>query len=259
MTSALLVRAAAGLLPPALNERFCAEWSAELQVVRSQVGRGAALSFAGALVPAAVRTTIDLRSDDKESYAELSVAALCALPPMVFLLVFSVANNIWIMVGAALLAIVGILLSAHGLWRHDGRVLESMSSRVGLVLVLLGAISGMILVGRLPELAPVDPDEVIPRDIPNAAIPVGFFFLVVARYTGRLQRRFQRLSFWILAPGAAGAVAVAIVNAANSSGVSSVLSLLYGVPILGLAWASYVIAGRSSGSVDREPDALAAV
>ena len=49
----------------------------------------------------------------------------------------------------------------------------------------------------------------------------------------------------ILAPGAAAAVLVAIINAANSSGVSAFLSLLYGVPILGLAWAAYKIAGRS--------------
>ena len=204
-----------------------------------------------------MRTTVELRADDETSYAELSIAALCALPPVVFLLAYGAWNDVWVLVAAQSLSFFGILLAAHGLWSNDGRVLDSFSSRVGLVFVLLGAVFGIVLVEGLPELAPINPDEVIPSEIPNATIPIGFFLLVVASYMGRLQRRLQLIALVILAPGAAAAVVVAIVNAVNSSGISSVLSLVYGVPILGLAWASYVIAGRSRTSADEVPKTVA--
>ncbi len=245
MVSDLLARVAAALLPSDLHQRYRDEWLAELNVVRDTAGRGAAVSFAGALFPAAVRTTLDTRADDETAYGEMAIAALCALPPVLFLLGFGLFQNLWVLVIAQTLSLIGILLCSHGMWRNEGRLLDTVSPRIGLVCVMVGAIAGIVLIESNPALAAVRPDEVIPSEIPNALIPIGFFLLVAAQYTGRWRRRFHQAAFVILAPGAAAAVLVATINAANSSGASAFLSLLYGVPILGLAWAAYVIAGRS--------------
>ena len=257
MIYTIFVRAAAALLPPNLYGRYRDEWTAEAHIVRHQQGQLAALGFAGSLVPAAARTTLQVRSNDKSSYAELSIAALCALPPVVFLVVYGVLSGVWVLAGAQSLSLLGIVLAAHGLWQNDGRVLDSMSSRFGLVLALVGATLGIVLVENLPALAAINPDEVIPSEIPNATIPIGFFVLVVASYFEQKQRRLQLIALAILAPGGAAAVIVAAVNAVNSSGISSVLSLLYGVPVLGLAWASYIIADRSRSDPGQTPETLA--
>ena len=239
------VRLAAALLPTDLQARYSQEWEAELRVVRDSDGRGAAVGFATSLVPAAVRTTIEVRSSSETAYAEMSIAALCGLPPVLFLLWFGAANNVWLLVGAQTLSFLGIFLVAHGLWHNEGRLLDSLSPRIGLIFIVIGATSGQILIDNLPALAPINPDEVISSVIPNATIPIGFFLLVVANYFRRFRRRLQLVALVILAPGAAAAVLVAIVNAANNGGISAVVSLIYGLPILGLAWASYKIAGRS--------------
>lgn len=245
MLSRSCVRLAAALLPTDLQARYSQEWKAELRVVRDSDGRGAAVGFASSLVLAAVRTTLDTSADDETAYGEMAIAALCALPPVLFLLGFGLFQNLWVLVIAQTPSLIGILLCSHGMWRNEGRLLDTVSPRIGLVCVMVGAIAGIVLIESNPALAAVRPDEVIPSEIPNALIPIGFFLLVAAQYTGRWRRRFHQAAFVILAPGAAAAVLVAIINAANSSGASAFLSLLYGVPILGLAWAAYVIAGRS--------------
>ena len=246
MTTGLLVRVAAVLLPRGLYERFLSEWMAEVHAVRESDGAGAAFAFAGSLLPAAVRTTLEVRSENETAYAELAIAALCALPPVLFLLGFGLFESAWSIVFAQTPSLIGILLVAYGMWRNEGRLLDTVAPRIGLVCVIVGAIGGIILVENNPALAAVRPVEVIPSEIPNALIPIGFFLLVAAQYTGQWRRRLQLGALWILAPGAAAAVLVGIINAVNSPGISSAfLSLLYGVPILGLAWAAYVIAGRA--------------
>lgn len=244
MTSALFVRLAAALLPRELQKRYRREWNAELRVVREHAGRSAGIGFASSLVPAAVRTTLDVQTKDESAYTELIVAALCGLPPVIFLLGFGVVQGVWQLALAEAVGLMGILLVAYGLWRNHGR-LDSLVPRLGLVLTLIGASFGIFLVEQLPELAAINPDEVIRSEIPNASIPVGFLLLVIANARGRRRRGLHFLSLLVLAPGCAAAVIVAIINAANSSGTSVVLSLLYGVPIVGLAWASYAIAGRT--------------
>ena len=246
MTAVLLVRVAAVLLPSGLYDRFLSEWQAELHAVRESHGAGAAFVFAGSLLPAAVRTTLEVRSENESAYAELAIAALCALPPVLFLLGFGLFESAWSIVFAQTPSLIGILLVAYGMWRNEGRLLDTVAPRIGLVCVIVGAIGGIILVENNPALAAVRPVEVIPSEIPNALIPIGFFLLVAAQYTGQWRRRLQLGALWILAPGAAASVLVGIINAVNSPAISSAfLSLLYGVPILGLAWAAYVIAGRA--------------
>ena len=239
-----VIGVAVSLLPVVLHDRFREEWTAEMQVVRATEGRRAAVSFVGSLIPAAVRTTMEVRKGGETAYSEMSIAALCGLPPVLFLLWFGAFHDVWILFLGQSFSLIGILLVAHGFWRTEGRLLDSMGSRVGIFCTIVGATSGQILVDNVPELAPINPDEVISSVIPNAIIPIGFVLLVVANYTGRLRRRLQLAALILLAPGAAASGVVAVVNAASNGGISAFVSLLYGVPILGLAWASYVIAGR---------------
>lgn len=245
MLAGLFVRLAAALLPRDLHARYCQEWEAELHVLRDECGWRAGLGFAISLLPAAARTTMEVRSTGETAYAEMSLAALCGLPPVLFLLGYGATQNVWILVVAQTLNFLGIFLVAHGLWHNEGRLLDSLSPRIGLIFIVIGATSGQILIDNLPALAPINPDEVISSVIPNSTIPIGFFLLVVASYFRRFRRRLQLVALVILAPGAAAAVLVAIVNAANNGGISAVVSLIYGLPIVGLAWASYKIAGRS--------------
>lgn len=253
MIAGLFFRIGLALLPQELKDRYESEWSAEKRVLAQRGDRAAEMAFATSLPSAAIRITIASRRNGASAYAEMSIAALFGLPPVLALLVLGAWLNVWLLVFAQVLNVIGIVLVAHGFWRNDGRLLDSRGPRVGLLLVVVGGSLGTGLVQGLRALEPIRPDEVISAAIPNTIITIGFILLVVANYTGRLRRRIQLLALVVLAPGSAVSVVVAVVNALNSAGTSRVLSLLYGIPIIGLAWASFVIVGRSRVFAEDEP------
>ena len=128
--TAAIVRLASAMLPADAQGRFADEWNAELIEVHQRAGRRAATSFAVALLPAAVQMTINMRRDSSSGYAEMSLAALLGLVPVVFLFVLGVSYGTWTLALAQVINVAGILLVAYGFWKHDGRLLDSLLSLI---------------------------------------------------------------------------------------------------------------------------------
>lgn len=238
----ILVRFAVALLPTTDQERFLTEWRAEVATVRDHAGSFVAVNFAARLIPAAVRMNLITRADGESGYAELSVAILISVFPSTVLVGVAIYTRTWTVLLAELLIIGGIVLAASGFWSFEGRLLDSTRARVGLTLALIGSLVE-VAVRRLTGFGPPI-DEVVSAMIPHALILVGLALLVASSYAGQFRRRVQLLAICVVAPGAGLNSVVVIINGAALSGFDRFGVLMYLVPSLALAWASFAIAVR---------------
>lgn len=183
-----------------------------------------------------------LRAGSASAYVELSIATLLVLFPALVLGVLAIVFGVWLMLVAQLANMVGAVLVAHGFWRNDGRMFDSVSARAGLALLVAGSIAGTAVL-RLGEVGPRVSEE-INAAIPNVVILTGLVMLAASNYLGPIRRRMQLAALCVIAPGAAASVVVAFVNAAALSGIERAGVMLYVLPAAVLAWACYSIAGR---------------
>lgn len=238
----MLLRLAVALLPATQQARFHGEWGAELSTMHRESGASDSVRYAGQLVLAAPRMTLEMRSDGESAYAELSIGVLVSLLPSTVLLGLAVYESVWIMVAGELAIIVGGVLAASGFWSFEGRLLDSRRSRVGVALSAAGSVV-QIAMRQLEGFGPPI-DAVISPNLAHGVIMVGLFFLVGSSYAGRFRSRMQLLAVGLLAPGAAINVVVTTINGAALSGFDRFAVLMYVVPSAVLAWACYSILGR---------------
>ena len=131
------------------------------------------------------------------------------LAPTLVLGTVAVTGGLWMMLFAQLATAIGAILFAVGFWRCDGRLLDSMGARVGLLLVVVGGTisAASIRNGALPFEQQMSPD------LANAIVLVGLVMLAGSNYARIHRGRIQRLSLYVIAPGALLMVLVAVVNA----------------------------------------------
>ncbi len=244
----IIVRVAAALLPPDQRDRFAAEWRAELHAVERSLGKRQASMMSLQLLAAAPRMTMYSRSSGESAYVELSVASLSALFPTSVFAVWAALEGNWVMAFVQLLIGVGVVLVSAGLWSHDGRLLDSVGSRIGLVLVLAGSVIGTAAI-RYDDFSPLASQE-IDVSIPNTATLLGLAGLLASNYAGRFRRRAQLASMYVLLPASIIVVCVAVLNAMYLPSFERLTVLLYAVPALVLTWACFSIIGRPSVFVE---------
>lgn len=247
--SAAFVHLAVALLPVTEQARFRVEWRAEVETVREQFGNRAAALFAGRLVLAAPRMTLQMRAGSQSAFAELSIGLSFSIFPSAVLVGLAILTGVWIMVAAELSIIFGVILMASGFWSFEGRLLDSKRSRVGLVLATVGSIVEVVmrrLVGFGPPI-----DDVVSASIPHAVIMVGLILWVASSYAGRFRFRILLLAVGLLAPGAAINTVIAVINGWSLTGFDRFSVLMYVIPSGALAWACYSVLGRREIFDDR--------
>lgn len=242
LISTMLLRLAVALLPATEQARFLEEWRSELAVIHRESGGSEGVRYAGQLVSAAPRMTLEMRSDNESAYAELSIGMLIAVFPSVVLTGLAVYEGVLIMVVAELAIIIGGIIAASGFWSFEGRLLDSKRSRIGLALAVAGSIVEVV-VRRLTGFGPPI-DAEVSATIPHAMIMVGLVVLLGSSYAGRFRSRLQLLAVGLLAPEAAINMVVTVLNGAALSGFDRFGVLMYTVPSAAVAWASYKILGR---------------
>jgi hypothetical protein len=186
--------------------------------------------------------TMALRADTTSGYVELSIASLVVLIPAAVLATWAAVLGLWAMSAIQVLKAVGLVLTARGLWRDDGRLFDSIDSRVGLGLIIASSAGGMALV-QLTDLGP-RPDQQVNPAIGHMAILGGLVLIAVANHTGRFHRRVQLAGLSVLGPGSAFSVGVAVVNAATQTGWWRLAMLIYLVPSSVAVWACLSVASR---------------
>ncbi len=234
------MRLAVLLLPPSHRDRFRAEWSAELAAISGDPA--ASTRYGLGLVGAAVQMNKSIRADSVSGYLELSMASMSALVPTTVLAGWAISTQMWSMLVVQLLIAVGIVLVSVGLWTADGRLLDSIGSRVGLALVLGASIASTLVLGS--DGVELLADQRVPVTLPNLLILLGLGILMASNYAGRHRGKVQLAALYVLAPGAFLLVVAAVVNAVSAMGMRWVIELVFALPAFVLAWACDTIARR---------------
>lgn len=238
----VLVWVAVALLPQADKFRFEQEWVSEVDAVRRESGRLAAIHFAARLLIAAPKMTLAMRADSESAFAELSIALVFSIFPSSVLTVLAIYTQVWIMVVGELFIIVGIVLMVSGFWSVEGRLFDSTRSRIGIVLAAVGSVIEVVVRRNTGFGPPID--EVVSADIPHAMIMIGLLLWALSSYVGGFRFRVLFIGILLVAPGAALNSVVIIVNATALSGFDRFGVLMYLLPSTALAWASYLVVGR---------------
>lgn len=145
-----LLAVAARLLPAKTQGRYLAEWAAESEAIRSDVGVARALTYRLDVLFGAPRLAFALRATQRPSDFDKLVVSITLLVPIVLHLIHATLTEQAPLAVVYLMILVGLVAFAQGLWSPECGLAGKLVARVGLLVVTVGAV-GVPVVNRVTE------------------------------------------------------------------------------------------------------------